>query len=117
MTTETRQAFVELLLLAPYVDQHLTTVEDEALERALTAIGWSPTRPEDVSLPDAFALVRAVAGDPLKIGDFMRERAATIRSAGESSLAFEWLGRILGSDGMSSDESHFLQQAKCLLLD
>jgi hypothetical protein len=117
MTNETRQAFVELLLLAPYLDKHLSVVEDEALERALTAIGWSPTRPGDVSLPNAFALVRAVAADPLRIDDFMRERTAAIRSAGESSLAFEWLGRILGSDGMSSDESHFLQQAKSQLLD
>jgi hypothetical protein len=47
----------------------------------------------------------------------MCERAAVIKAAGESSLAFEWLGRILGSDGFSSAESGFLQRAKCLLFD
>ncbi|MCF7675652.1 MAG: hypothetical protein K9N23_09165 [Akkermansiaceae bacterium] len=115
MTTETRQVFVELLLLAPYLDKHLSMVEDEALERALTAIGWSPTRPGDACLPTAFALVREAAANELKIDEFMRERTAIIRSAGESSLAFEWLGRILGSDGMSGTESYFLQRAESLL--
>ncbi|MCF7732932.1 MAG: hypothetical protein K9N23_14685 [Akkermansiaceae bacterium] len=117
MNNETRQAFIELLLLAPYLDKQLSVVEDEALERALTAIGWSPTRPGDASLSTAFALVREAATNELKTDEFMRERIAIIRSAGESSLAFGWLGRILGSDGMSSDESHFLQRAKYLLFD
>jgi len=33
---------VELLLLAPYLDKHLSLVEDEALEQALRAVGCSP---------------------------------------------------------------------------
>ena len=117
MTPEIRKAMVELLLLAPYLDKHLSLVEDEALERALTAIGWSPTRPDDVCLTTAFAAVREAGTCELKTYEFMRERAAMLRSAGESALAFEWLGRILGADGMSADESHFLTQAKSLLFE
>jgi len=117
MDNETRQAFVELLLLAPSLDDHLSVIEDETLERALTAIGWSPTRPGDASLPTAFALVREATSSELKTDEFMRERTAIIRSAGESSLAFEWLGRILGSDGMAGTENQFLQRAESLLFE
>jgi hypothetical protein len=117
MNIETRKAMVELLLLAPYLDKHLSLVEDEALERALTAIGWNPSRPDDVCLGSAFALVREAGTCELKTYEFMRERTAILKSAGESTLAFEWLGRILGSNGLSADESHFLKQAKSLLFD
>ena len=115
MNHETRQALAELLLLAPYVDTHLSVVEDEALERAMISIGWNPHKPGELCLSTAFALVREAGGDELKTDEFMRERTALVKAAGESSLAFEWLGRILGSDGLSGDENRFLQRAKSLL--
>jgi hypothetical protein len=108
---------VELLLLAPYLDKHLSILEDEALERALTAIGWSLSRPEELCLTTAFAKVREAGDCEIKTHQFMCERAAVIKAAGESSLAFEWLGRIIGADGVSGAESGFLQRAKCLLFD
>lgn len=117
MTNETRKAMVELLLLAPYLDKHLSLVEDEALEQALKAVGWNPSRPDDVCLTSAFAVVREAGSCELKTHEFMLERTAILRSAGESNLAFEWLGRILGSDGMSQNESFFLKQAKSQLFD
>lgn len=117
MTNETRKAMVELLLLAPYIDKHLSDVEDKALEQALIAVGWSPAQPDDVCLTSAFAVVREVGSCELKTYEFMRERTAVLRAAGKSALAFEWLGRILGSDGMSESESHFLMQVKSQLFD
>lgn len=117
MNDETRLAMVELLLLAPYLDKHLSTIEDEVLERGLTAIGWDPTKPEALSLPAAFATVREVTTSELKTAAFLQTRTATIKAAGESSLAFEWIGRILGSDGMTGSESQFLQRIKGLLID
>ena len=115
MNSETRQALAELLLLAPYVDSHLSVVEDEALERAMISIGWNPHKPGDLCLGTAFALVREAGSCELKTDEFMRKRASVVKAAGESTTAFEWLGRILGSDGMSGDENRFLQKAKTLL--
>ncbi len=115
MNHETRQALAELLLLAPYVDTHLSVVEDEALEKAMISIGWNPHQPGGLCLATAFALVREAGANELKTFDFMRERTALVKAAGESSLAFEWLGRIVGSDGLSEDENRFLQKAKALL--
>lgn len=117
MENDTRKAMVELLLLAPYLDKHLSLLEDEALERALTAIGWNPSRPGDVCLTTAFAKVREAGDCEIKTDRFMCERTAVIKAAGESSIAFEWLGRIIGSDGVSRAESGFLQRARNLLFD
>ena len=117
MENDTRKAMVELLLLAPYLDKHLSILEDEALERALTAVGWNPSRPGELCLTSAFAKVREAGDCEAKTDQFMRERAAVIKAAGESSLAFEWLGRIIGADGVAGAESRFLQRAKHLLFD
>lgn len=117
MTTETRQALAELLLLAPYLDNHLSALEDEVLERAMIAIGWNPHKPGDLCLSTAFALVREAGACEIKADTFMCERTAIVRSAGESATAFEWLGRIIGSDGVSGAESGFLQRARNLLFD
>jgi hypothetical protein len=115
MNSETRQALAELLLLAPYVDFHLSSVEDEVLENAMVSIGWDPRNPEGLCLTTAFELVKEAGTCELKADEFMRERTTLLKTAGESALAFEWLGRILGSDGMSGDENRFLQRAKSLL--
>jgi hypothetical protein len=117
MTEETRQSFVELILLAPYLDSHLSLTEDEVLEKALQAIGWSAERPGGIDLGSAFAAVRDAASCELKTDEFMQARAAALKAAGESSLAFEWLGRIFGSDGVTSGENRFLKRAKSLLFD
>jgi hypothetical protein len=115
MDSNTRQALAELLLLAPYVDSHLSVVEDQALEQAMISIGWNPRKPEDLCLGTAFALVREAGSCEIKTEAFMRERTTLVKAAGESARAFEWLGRILGSDGTSGDENRFLQRAKSQL--
>jgi hypothetical protein len=115
MTEESRKALAELLLLAPYLDKHLSLDEDEMLESALKAIGWDPGNPGNISLPAAFALVREAGSDETKTFEFMRERAAIVKSAGDSDLAYEWLIRILGSDGTSVEETRFLSQIKPML--
>ncbi|MCU0752054.1 MAG: hypothetical protein MUC40_03305 [Akkermansiaceae bacterium] len=117
MNHDARQSFVELILLAPYLDSHLSLTEDEVLEKALQAIGWSSSQPGGLCLTSAFAAAREASSCELKADEFMQARAAVLKAAGESSLAFEWLGRILGSDGMTGGETRFLQRAKSLLFD
>ena len=117
MTEEARQSFVELVLLAPYLDNHLSMTEDEVLENALRAIGLDASRPGGIDLGGAFATVREAAGCELKTDEFMQSRAAVLKAAGESALAFEWLGRILGSDGVTGGENRFFKRARNLLFD
>ena len=117
MTEESRQSFVELILLAPYLDNHLSMTEDEVLEKALQAVGWSTAQPGEICLSTAFATVREAIDCDLKTEEFIQARTSVLKEAGQSSLAFEWLGRILGSDGMTGGESHFLKRLKSLLFD
>lgn len=117
MNHDTRRALIELLLLALYRDNHLSLLEDEALEKALRAIGWNASNPSDVSITAAFATAREACSCELKSEEFIKARASVIKASGESSLAFEWLGRILGADGMSGGENRFLRHAKQLLFD
>jgi hypothetical protein len=117
MNEETCQTFVELVLLAPYLDSHLSMSEDEVLEKALRAIGVDPARSGGIDLGAAFAAVREAADCERKTDEFMQSRAAALKAAGQAPLAFEWLGRILGADGMTSGESRFLKRAETLLFD
>lgn len=117
MDNDARQAFIELILLAPYVDSHLSLTEDELLEKALRAVGWSSTQQGGVCLSTAFAAAREASTCEIKTDEFMQSRAAVLKDAGESSLIFGWLGRILGSDGMEGVETRFLLRAKALLFD
>ena len=48
MNSEIRQALAELLLLAPYVDAHLSVLEDDVVEKAMILIGWDPGNPEEL---------------------------------------------------------------------
>ena len=101
MENDTRKAMVELLLLAPYLDKHLSILEDETLERALTAIGWNPSRPGELCLTTAFAKVREAGDCEIKTEQFMGERAAIIKAAGRILRRFRvarqnhWLRRRL----------------------
>ena len=117
MENDTRRAMVELLLLAPYLDKHLSMLEDEALERALTAIGWNLSNLGELCLTTAFAKVREAGDCELKTDQFISERAAVIKAAGQSSTAFEWLSKIIGSDGVSGSESGFLRRMRSLLFE
>jgi hypothetical protein len=117
MTEEARQSFVELILLAPYLDSHLSLTEDEVLEKALQAVGWSASHPVGIDLGTAFVTVREAASCELKTDEFIKSRASVLKAAGQASIAFEWLGRILGSDGMTGEENRFLKRARSLLFD
>lgn len=117
MNHDTRQALVELLLLALYLDNHLSLLEDSVLEDALKAIGWSATNPEDVSITAAFATAREAGSCEMKTEEFLQQRASLLKGTGEATLAYNWLGRILGSDGISGAESRFLNRAKTLLFE
>lgn len=117
MNHDTRQALIELLLLALYLDNHLSLLEDEMLENALKSIGWSASNPDDVSITDAFATAREASTSELKTEEFLKHRASLLKDAGEAELAYNWLGRILGADGFTGSESGFLHRAKMLLFD
>lgn len=117
MNPDSRQALVDLLLLVLYLDRHLSLLEDAALEKALAALGWEPGRGHELDIAAAFARARAAAGDELQTEEFLQARVATIRTHGDSSTAFAWLGKVLAADGLEATEHRFLERLRRLLFE
>jgi hypothetical protein len=117
MNTEATNAIVELLFLAVYLDDRLSVPEDEVLEKALTTLGWQAGSSAGVDVAAAYRLASEAAACELKAEQFLRERTALLKAAGHSSIAFEWLGRVLAADGLEATEQRFLNRIQGLLFD
>lgn len=115
METSTQQDIVELLFLALYQDDHLSIDEDSMLQKALTALGWEPHEQSGPSVGKAFSAVREAHSSDEKKEAYLVERAARIKEQGHSSIAFEWLGKVLASDGFDGDEAQFLERVRKML--
>lgn len=115
METSSQQDIIELLFLALYQDDHLSIEEDSMLDKALKALGWEESEKTGPSVGKAFAAVREANAREETKETFLVERAARIKSAGESALALEWLGKVLGSDGLDRREELFLERTKDML--
>jgi hypothetical protein len=55
MTQQSREALIELLFLALYLDQHLSVDEDEVLNKALASLGWESDVACEVFIFKAFS--------------------------------------------------------------
>lgn len=110
MTQNARQALIELLFLALYLDHHLSLAEDHLLGDALDALGWDSETPREVFIFAAFSVAREVSTCEGKTQEFLSERADLIHEEGGEAAAMTWLHRILASDGLTANEKHFLSQ-------
>lgn len=115
MNQECAQALIELLLLTVNLDDRLTMPENEVLEKALASLGWSAGQAGPVDVGKAYQAASRVAHCEVETEAFMRERTAVLRAAGHSVIAFEWIGRILGSDGLEAGEKYFLGRLEGML--
>jgi hypothetical protein len=117
MNPEATKALVELLFLTVYLDDRLSLPEDAVLERALASLGWRAGSSAAVDISAAYRAASEAAACELKTDEFLRQRAAVIKAAGQSGVAFEWLGKLVGADGLDWAEKRFLQRLQALLFD
>lgn len=115
MDTPSKQALIELLFLTLYQDGHLSIEEDSVLEKALNSLGWSKDEEDGISVGNAFAVVREAGSDELKSYEFLKSRTTAIRDAGHSAIALEWVGKVLGSDGMTGEENAYFARVEKML--
>ena len=87
------------------------------LEKALTDLGWEQSERTGPSVGQAFAAVREASGCEADKEKFLVEKSRSIREAGDSAKAFEWLGKVLGSDGLDRREVLFLEKVRGFLFD
>lgn len=115
MTQLSREALIELLFLALYLDDHLSLAEDEVLGVALESIGWEGDHAREVFLLAAFSRAREASGCAIRTEAFLNERASTLKQEGEKATALTWLSRILASDGLTAGEKRFLGKLETAL--
>lgn len=109
MTQDSREALIELLFLALYLDDHLSLAEDDVVTSALEAIGWDSPHPRDICILKAFSKAREAHADALKTEEYLAARATVIKKAGAEATALTWLSKVLGADGISETEDRYLK--------
>lgn len=115
MNQQSREALIDLLFLSLYLDNHLSLAEDEVLTTALESLGWESVEPREKHIWRAFSKARDAAADALKVDAFLDVSVGPIKSHGDEGPALTWLSRVLGSDGLSYSEQHFLKQLEARL--
>ena len=115
MDDTAKQDLVELLFLSLYEDGHLSIEENSMLEKALKSLGWREGMEGAPSVSEAFAAVREANSCESNRDGFLAERGGRLKEGGHATLAFEWIGKVLGSDGLDQREARFLEKARKLL--
>ncbi|MCW1883128.1 hypothetical protein OKA04_00205 [Luteolibacter flavescens] len=109
MTQDSREALIELLFLALYLDDHLSLAEDSVVTDALDSIGWDSEHPREICILKAFSRAREAYSCELKTEEYLSVRAEIIKKAGTESTALTWLYKVLGADGISDTEARYLK--------
>ena len=110
MNQSSREAIIDLLFLSLYLDDHLSLAEDDVLSNALDRLGWDSLQPREAYIWKAFSGARGAYDSLEKVRAFIDERAETIIRDGGQAEALTWLTRVLGADGISPTERHFLNR-------
>jgi hypothetical protein len=115
MTQESREVLIELMFLALYLDGHLSVDEDDLINHALDSLGWESDRTREGFVHQAFLDAREGASCELKTLEFLDARLSVIERDGQQAAALTWLSKVLGSDGFTPAEAHFLRQIEARL--
>jgi hypothetical protein len=110
MNQTQREALIELAFLAIYSDSHISLKEEELLETAIAAQGWSSEYPKSLFVEKASALARAATDSEDSMKAFISERAAAFTSPVTQAAAYDILHQILSTDGIATTERAVLKR-------
>jgi len=112
MNQSQREALLDLLVLASYMDNHISLTENQALESAINQIGWESPRPREIAFLNGVAAARAAAESADETAAFVQQRAALFVDAQVQAKALAFLNLVLERDGLSAEETEFFHQVK-----
>ena len=115
MTQNSREALIDLLFLSLYLDDRLSTAEDDVLTSALESLGWDSPASREKAISEAYITAREIAADALRAEQFINSKADVIKHNGDEVVAITWLSRTLNSDGLTYMEKGFLKQLETRL--
>ncbi|MFT5837211.1 MAG: hypothetical protein ACI9ZV_000715 [Candidatus Azotimanducaceae bacterium] len=107
-----REAILDLLLLATYVDGHLSLSETKEFDDAADAMGWESSTGPSVYISNATDRARTARSGKETTAEFINYVAARLGSSGSRERALELLNRLFLADGKTEQEKVFFKQVE-----
>ncbi len=107
-----REAILDLLLLATYVDDHLSLSESKEFDDAADALGWESNTGPSVYISNATGRARTARSSEAATSQFIDYVAERLISNGSKERALELLNRLFIADGKTDKEKAFFKQVE-----
>jgi hypothetical protein len=107
-----REAVIDLLLLAVYVDDHLSLSESSEFDAATDSMGWDSSTGPSVYICNATARARVARSSEAATAQYIAFVSERLKSAGSKERALELLNRLFMSDGKTDKEKVFFKQVE-----
>ncbi len=112
VTQAEREAIIDLLLLAIYIDGHLSLAESNEFNSAADSLGWESSTGPSVYISTATDRARNARTSEDSVAELIRFVALRLSSAGSKERALVLLNRLLTSDGKTEKEKVFFKQVE-----
>ncbi len=115
LSQEQCEAFADILVLAMCIDGHFSLLEEEAIQKEITSIGWDENLSPQIHLGSSIAKARDIAGSTAEVRTYLEKLTPVIGSGDAAKFVYDETAKVLESDGMLPDEGTFLSQLKAIL--
>ena len=112
MTQLQRECLLDLLILAIFVDSHISLKEDEALQTALDSVGWASLKPREIFICNSMNRARLAADSTADAEAYIAGRASAFADADSQSTALRLIQQVLAGDGESPAETVYLDRVR-----
>lgn len=107
-----REAIVDLLLLAMYVDGHVSLSESQEFDAATDAMGWASTTAPSVYFSTATDRARSASSSEDSTAQLIQYVSERLQSVDARARAMDLLNRLFLSDGRTEKEKDFFKQVE-----
>jgi lysyl-tRNA synthetase class I len=107
-----REAIIDLLLLAIYVDDHLSLSESKVFDDAADSMGWDSTTGPSLYINNATERARTARSSEEGTARLINYVAERLSSVGSKERALELLNRLFMADGKTDTEKAFFKQVE-----
>lgn len=112
-----REAILDLLLLAIYVDDHLSLSETREFDDAADSMGWDSSTGPSVYICNATDRARTARTSDELTADFIAYVSERLSSHGSKERALELLNRLFMADGKTEKEKTFFKLVEATFAD
>lgn len=110
-----REAIIDLLLLAVYIDGHLSLAESSEFDSAADSLGWDSSTGPSIYISNATNRARNARTSEDSVSEFIAFVAQRLTSTGSKERALVLLNRLLTADGKTEKEKVFFKQVESAL--